>query len=217
MVQRATRRALLWWGVGCFVASVALGLLIVTLEGGDPFIVDVWWNTQMADWRQPALLVFARAMNTIGGSWVAVFVIPLVSAALLALVRRPRSAVYALAAFAASALIVQVLKHLFGRARPEDMLVLSDFGSFPSGHTANAATIAVVAWVLFPRRWVAIAGVLWALLMAWSRTLLSVHWLTDTIGGELAGASVALLLAAWLLPWLSPEVGARTAVARGAG
>lgn len=38
--------------------------------------------------------------------------------------------------------------------------------------------------------------------MALSRTFLSVHWATDTIGGALLGAGVVLLLAAWLLPWV---------------
>jgi undecaprenyl-diphosphatase len=87
--------------------------------------------------------------------------------------------------------------------------VASDFGSFPSGHTANAATIAVVVWVLFPRVWTAVAGVLWVVAMALSRTVLSVHWATDTLGGALAGAAAVFLLAGWLLPWVT----ARPAVA----
>ena len=52
-----------------------------------------------------------------------------------------------------------MLKHLFGRVRPEDIIVISDYGSFPSGHVANAATIATAAVVLFPRLWVVIVGV----------------------------------------------------------
>ncbi len=95
---------------------------------------------------------------------------------------------------------VQLLKQLFGRARPDDMLVVSDYGSFPSGHTANAATIALVLWVLFPRVWVAIVGAAWVLAMALSRTFLSVHWATDTLGGALVGAGVVLVLAALAAP-----------------
>ena len=49
------------------------------------------------------------------------------------------------------------------------ILQLSDFGSFPSGHVANAATIAVALLVLFPRVWVAVAGAAWVIVMAPSR------------------------------------------------
>ena len=54
--------------------------------------------------------------------------------------------------------MVQLLKNLFGRARPEDILVVSDFGSFPSGHVANAATIAVAIGMIVPNVWVWVAG-----------------------------------------------------------
>ena len=105
-------------------------------------------------------------------------------------------------AFLVSAGAVQLLKNLFGRARPEDMIVASDFGSFPSGHAANAATIAMVLWLVFPRVWTAILGVAWVVAMAISRTLLSVHWATDTLGGALVGAGVVLVLGSVMLPWV---------------
>ena len=76
-------------------------------------------------------------------------------------------------------------------------MVTSDFGSFPSGHVANAATIAVTIGVIVPIVWVWIAGAAYTVLMALSRTYLGVHWFTDTVGGLLVGAGVALLL--WAL------------------
>jgi membrane-associated phospholipid phosphatase len=54
--------------------------------------------------------------------------------------------------------VVQLLKNLFGRARPEDIMTNLDFGSFPSGHVANAAAMAVVLGLLFPGVWVWVAG-----------------------------------------------------------
>ena len=126
--------------------------------------------------------------------------------ALATVLRRPWGAVFVLAASAGSALVVQVIKGMFGRARPEDMIVVSDHGSFPSGHTANAATIATIAVVLaiiFPRVWVMVAGGMWVVLMAISRTHLSAHWLSDTAGGALIGAGAAFVVAAaFALPLL---------------
>ncbi|MBO0980511.1 phosphatase PAP2 family protein [Microbacterium sp. SD291] len=198
------RRTLLWWGTGSLLAATALGALIV-LGFADAPAIDRWWNTAVAAQRAPWLVAFAHGMNFVGGSRGTIFIVgPLIIIAFV-LARRWRSAVFAAMAMLTSAGVVQVLKHIFGRARPDDMLVMSDFGSFPSGHVANAATVAVLVWVLFPRMWTAIAAALWVLAMAYSRTLLSVHWATDTLGGALVGAGAVLMLSAWLLPWVRQQ------------
>ena len=203
------RRHLVWWGIATLLAAIALGTYL-TVDGGaqQASMLDAWWHDLMAQARPDALVAFSHLMNRIGGGWIAVFVIPAIVAIALLLARRWRSAVFAVAAFAGSALLVQLLKQIFGRARPEDMLVFSDYGSYPSGHTANAATIAVVLCVLFPRVWMFFVGAIWVFAMALSRTVLSVHWLTDTVGGALVGVSAALLIAALLLPWLRRDVAA---------
>jgi len=183
---------------GLTLVALACGLgAWVFFRGPTPFAIDVWWNGLFAAAPSPLLLGFAVTMDEIGGHWIAVFVVPLGGALALFVFGRRWGALYFLAASVASAVFVQVLKHTFGRARPEDILVLSDHGSFPSGHTANAATVAVVAAVLFPSVWVRIAGVVWVILMAFSRTYLHAHWLSDTLGGALVGAGMALLLGAF--------------------
>lgn len=195
------RRALLWWGVGCLVLATALGAIVVFWRAEPPGF-DRWWNEAIAGIRGEWMLQFALFMNWVGGGWVAILGVPLLAILALLLARRWRGAVFAAVAFLLSAGAVQLLKQLFGRARPDDMLVVSDYGSFPSGHTANAATIALVLWVLFPRVWVALVGAAWILAMALSRTFLSVHWASDTLGGALVGAGTVLVLAAVMLPWL---------------
>ena len=192
---------LLWWGVGLLALATVLGAVVVFVYPETPGF-DHWWNDTVAGIRGDWALQFALVMDWIGGGWVAILGVPLLAILALVIARRWRGAIFAAVCFAASAGAVQLLKQLFGRARPEDMLVVSDYGSFPSGHTANAATIALVIWVLFPRVWTAILGALWVLAMALSRTFLSVHWATDTLGGALVGAGVVLVLAAWLLPWV---------------
>lgn len=191
---------LLWWGVGCLALATALGAAIV-FGFAEPPGFDQWWNQMIAGIRGDWMLSFALAMDWVGGGWVAILGVPLLAILALVLARQWRSAIFAAVCFVVSAGVVQLLKQLFGRARPDDMLVLSDYGSFPSGHAANAATVAFVFWILFPRVWTAILGALWVLGMALSRTFLSVHWATDTLGGALVGAGVVLVLAAWLLPW----------------
>lgn len=192
----------MWWGLGALLFTVALGAAVSGVFGFDATVIDIWWNGVMGQWRAPAVVDIAYFFDTIGGGWIATYAIPLAIAAALLLARRWRSAIFALLAFILSAALVQMLKHLFGRDRPEEMLVLSDYGSFPSGHTANAATIAAVAVLLFPRVWTVILAALWVLAMAFSRTLLSVHWMSDTIGGALVGVAASLLLAAVMLSWV---------------
>lgn len=180
-------------GLALIFATVVLGVLVAfDVELVD---LDAWWNSYVAAFA-PAFLGMSMALNVIGGGWVAALAIPLGLALVLVIVRRPWSAVYFLAASLASAMLVQIFKVVFGRVRPEDILVLSDQGSFPSGHTANAATMAAVAVVLFPRLWVFLVGTAWVLLMALGRTIVHAHWMTDTIGGTLVGIGAALVIAA---------------------
>jgi membrane-associated phospholipid phosphatase len=195
-------RTLLWWGTGMLVAATLLGAAIV-FGYTEPPGFDTWWNDTISASRSDWMLSFALLLDHIGGGWVAILLVPMLVIIALLIARRWQAAVFAAVAFLVSAGAVQLLKHLFGRARPEDMIVASDFGSFPSGHAANAATIAMVLWLVFPRVWTAILGIAWVVAMAVSRTLLSVHWATDTLGGALVGAGVVLVLGAWLLPWVT--------------
>ena len=182
---------------GLTLLAVAFGLgAWILARGNDPFIIDDAWNSFLASWELEPVIFFARAMNVAGGTWFGIFVVPTLCAIGLILLRRPWAATYFLVAAVVSAALVQVLKHLFGRQRPTDIIVITDFGSFPSGHVANAATIATVLVVLFPRLWAVVVGAAWVLLMAFSRTYLHAHWLSDTFGGALIGISAALLVAA---------------------
>jgi membrane-associated phospholipid phosphatase len=177
------------------VVACLLGWWVFS-RGDEPFAIDLGWNALVAAMFNPAFSAFSYFMDWIGGGWAAILVVPIGGALVLVLLRRPWAAVYFVAAEAVSAGGVQVLKHLFGRVRPEDIVVIADYGSYPSGHVANAATIAVAAYVIFPRVWVAIVGGVWIVLMAFSRTYLHAHWLSDTVGGALIGAGTALLVAA---------------------
>jgi membrane-associated phospholipid phosphatase len=186
---------LLITGVVLVVLSLLLGLWLLS-RADEPFTIDEWWNITVAGWWNPVLAGICHFMDWVGAGWVGVFAVPIGVGLVLVLVRRPWAAAFFIAAEAVTALVVQVQKHLFGRVRPEDIIVVSDHGSYPSGHVANAAAIAVALFVIFPRVWVAVVGAAWVLLMAFSRTYLHAHWLSDTLGGALAGAGATLLVAA---------------------
>lgn len=180
-------------------ASAAVGLVIalgviIALRGKEQFSFDTEWMAEIVEHRSPLWLGPALFFNYAGGGIVGSFVVPLVVFLLLLAFRRPWGATFFAAASILSVVCVQVIKHTVGRARPTEILVHADLGSFPSGHTANAATMVVVLGIIFPRVWVWVAGAAWAILMALSRTYLGAHWLSDTIGGLLLGAGIAIIV-----------------------
>lgn len=193
VAERVHRRRRMVLGGTAVAMAIALGVLL-WVRGNGPLVIDDRWMRDVLALRDPALTAISEAMNALGGGWFGVFVVPIgVGLAFLA-ARRPWAALVFVGASAVSAGLVQVLKSVFGRARPEDILVAVDPGSFPSGHVANAATIAVVLGLLLSRRWVWAVGAAFVVLMALSRTYLGAHWLSDTLGGALLGAGVGLLV-----------------------
>jgi undecaprenyl-diphosphatase len=200
--------------VTALIAVVVLGIIVSVRQS--PLELDAEWMEEVIEHRHPAWLIPSLVMNAVGGGILGALVIPLVTTIALVIFGRPWGALYFLVASIVSAGLVQLLKALLGRARPEQMLVASDAGSFPSGHVANAATVAVALAFLVGRAWAWYAGVAWVLLMALSRTYLGVHWVTDTIGGAVLGAAVALIVWApfaarlgtesWRRPWRRSSV-----------
>lgn len=198
------RRVPLIAGISALVIAALLGGLIA-VRAGELLELDEGWAEDMLTLRGGVGDLFAHLMNVLGGGFFAIWVLPIGVAIVLLIVRRPWGALYFILVSAASAGVVQLLKQLFGRPRPEDIMVISDFGSFPSGHTANAATIAVALAIIVPRAWVIIAGIAYTVLMAISRTYLGAHWFTDTVAGILVGAGVALVIWAFLARPLERE------------
>ena len=108
---------------------------------------------------------------------------------------RRRLCVGFLAAVLSSTLITHALKWSIGRARPRLELGplafqpwsgAGYFDSFPSGHSAAAATLAVLLGIYFPKaRWVfyIFAG-LWGL----ERIMDNWHFLSDVLAGYVVGA-----------------------------
>lgn len=150
------------------------------------------------------LVLASSALAFVGG---ASFVIPVLLAASVALVlfRRTWGAARVLLIPAAADTTARLLKLVFMRPRPDAPLAEAVGYSFPSGHAALGASLAVLAaWFatrhLKPRALVIALlalGVAGALAVSASRVVLGVHHLTDVLAGMALGAGVAgLLLAA---------------------
>jgi membrane-associated phospholipid phosphatase len=185
------------------LAVLALGLLVRIDAIADE--VDGEWMEEVLELRGPLGEAISRGFDFLGGGWFAIWLVPIAVAVLFLIARRPWAAAVFIVVSAVSAGLVQALKVLFGRARPDDILLDLSSGAFPSGHAANAATVAVLLAVLVPRWWIVLVGAVYVVLMALSRTYLGAHWVSDTVGGALLGASVALAAWAVFAPQLRRE------------
>jgi membrane-associated phospholipid phosphatase len=183
------------WEAG---GMLGLVVLIAILIPAGPLGLDHSWSDAMRRLETPVLTDLALAFNWLGRGIGRALGLTLVGVLLL---RRRRW--FALAAFAVveslAPLLSALLKALIDRPRPPHGLIHAAGSSFPSGHVAYAGATCVALVVLFTtpgtrRRWWSVLAVLGVVGMAWSRTYLQLHWLTDAIAGALLGSGIALLV-----------------------
>ncbi len=183
--------------VGWGAALLALVLLLALLIPAGPLTLDDHWAELMQDIKTPFLTHVALVFNALGhGLWRALTLAGIG----LALVLARRWA--ALAAFAIAEaltpLFANLIKLAVGRERPPGHVLEVHGTSFPSGHAAYAGATAVALVLLFSRPgrrrrlWFTLAATTIAA-MAWSRTYLHVHWLSDALAGATLGVAVTLL------------------------
>ena len=100
-----------------------------------------------------------------------------------------------------------IIKNWVARVRPYEVIQglqcivpLADDWSFPSGHTTNSLAC---AWVLFRRapKKFGVPALILAILIAFSRLYVGIHFPTDVLGGAVVGICSACL-AMWLVPKL---------------
>ena len=186
-------RTALWCGAGLVGLVVLIGLFIPA----QPLAVDRRWSEAMTDIPSATLHHLALLFNYLGrglGRALSIAAIGLV----LLLTRRWRALLAFAATQALTPLVVNVLKHLVDRPRPPGAMLHANGSSFPSGHAAYAGATAVALVLLFTRpgrrRWIwwLLAGLATAG-MAWSRTYLQLHWLSDVISGALLGIGITVV------------------------
>jgi undecaprenyl-diphosphatase len=146
---------------------------------------------------------------TAAGLVEARFVVLLPLVIWLAFVRRWQLVVFVVVAGFSVSAMNGLLKQVFDRQRPnyEDTIDVGGL-SFPSGHSAGAATLAtilvVVGWPVLVgvsrRIWVALA-VLGMVVVGYTRIALGAHFLSDVVAGWSFGVAWVLLLAVALQVW----------------
>jgi len=107
----------------------------------------------------------------------------------------------------ATAVVVLIIKFTVRRKRPDgewgNIYRITDPHSFPSGHAARAAMLAVMAIGLGPP-WFGLIIFLWAPLVILARVAMGLHYLSDVLIGALLGIFIGLIMLAILpqLPFL---------------
>lgn len=174
------------------IATITL-LLFLWLIGGPEQPLETQMVAASVEWRSrtPAITGAVIALTHLGSG---LFLLTLTAAAAALLFRRRhREALFLLAATLSGRLMVELIKWLTDRARPEldphPVYVASL--SFPSGHAANSM-ITYLALALFaaPPRWrrsAVVAAVLLSLAIGATRPLLGVHWPSDVLAGWVLG------------------------------
>jgi len=177
---------------------LALVVLISILVPAGPLDLDRVWSEAMHHLETPLLTHLALVFNWLGRGLGRVISLALVG--LLLLRARRWLALLAFAIAESLAPLLSTLLQLFvDRTRPPDGLSHPVGASFPSGHATYAGATCVALVLLFTtpgprRRWWWTLASLGVVGMAWSRTYLQVHWLTDVIAGALLGSSISLLV-----------------------
>jgi undecaprenyl-diphosphatase len=137
-----------------------------------------------------------------------------VAALLLRRWNRPADDIALVVIAAGSAALPWLVKLIVARPRPtfEHLQQLSSL-SFPSEHTTQAAAIYLTIAILLSkglnrglRELVIVLALLIAVVVAWSRVYLGVHYPSDVAAGLILGWSWALLVFHWARPSLEQGV-----------
>lgn len=183
-----------------FAAAIVLVLFVLVF-------FDVWVSQSLQAWPDVWRAPFAFITDFGLSDWVLIPTLLVLVVAVIALrlpIGRYRRATYELGLVASfvfigvglPGLFVNLLKRLFGRARPGEFIDTgafqfqhlfneSNFQSFPSGHATTAIATAFVVGFMAPRFFRLI--LLIAVMTGISRIVIGMHYPTDVVSGFVVG------------------------------
>ena len=194
--QASYRKRIVWLAVGCLALGAA-------------FWLDAPVDAALQGHSNPALQATARALTRVGEWWAvgAAGIILTTFFFLQGAIKTAHTILTVTLAGVGTGLVATVLRTLIGRARPSAAVAQGFYGpyyhshwivgqyqfaSFPSGHAATLAGLAVAAWMV--HRPTGLWLGLFAAAVSWSRVAQSSHHFSDIVA--------AALLGLWLAPRL---------------
>ncbi|MFD9908766.1 phosphatase PAP2 family protein [Streptomyces sp. NPDC059063] len=204
-----------WLGLIAAVAALAVAALGAMYAGhSEPGRVDRWVVDPTADSVRPPWRGVALATDFLGEPVGAALLVAAAVGGCL-LLRRPRAAVFVVAAVAVAVGTATLIKSLVGRT-----IHGADNLSYPSGHTAFATALALVVALLVTDRLglggtagtslVLAAALVAGAAMGWAQVALSAHYPTDVLGGWCTALAV-VPATAWLVDRTADALADRTA------
>ncbi len=182
------------------ISLIVLSLMVRDALSANSFMAnfDIWVNGFMNTNVNSITIMLAQWMGTIGAVGV-----PLAAGIVIGIIfmfhGRWRSALVILLSTISALTIFSFMKEFFGRARPDNALVLLTDPSFPSGHATMAAAFLFACAYLFASKishWVwrelfIVLCVLLTIIIGISRIILNVHWVSDVVAGWALGVFCA--------------------------
>lgn len=181
-----------------FILTTVLFILILVMrEAGFFNTIDALVYERTSSMQQNPIIYYFSETASIGAFVIAI--------ALIAIYQYSKSKKFSrsfldfVAAFIISSLLVVLIKDLTKVIRPgvsispsSWLIALTDYYSFPSGHTTRA----MVASYYLSKKWEKwkFVFVIYSLLIGISRVLLGVHWFSDVVFAYVVGLETCLIV-----------------------
>ncbi len=200
------QRVLCYASILCIVIFAVLALNYL---GRGPLIaVDAWLANALFSIRSDEGVRIMSSLTLLASSKATILVVGVTSYVLF-LCKQRRTAVMALGGLIATQAFTYFAKILFHRDRPSEVLhaVIEDSFSFPSGHATSVAFVAGILVYLFIRAkkrstrekyFAILLGLLFIVVIDFSRLYLGVHYLTDVIAGNMVGL-IGVMSTIWII------------------